>query len=65
MTAAGCSAVIAVDNDKAGEDCRQRNPDRRHLIPAGKDWNEDLISWERGTTGAIAILEKAIAGHRG
>ena len=27
MTAAGCSAVIAVDNDKAGEDCRQRNPD--------------------------------------
>lgn len=64
MTAAGCKTVIAVDNDKAGEDCRQRNPDRKHLIPAGKDWNEDLISWESSTTGAVAILEKAISGHR-
>ena len=35
-------AVLAVDNDRAGEECRKRNPDLPALIPVGKDWNEDL-----------------------
>lgn len=43
MSAAGCQAVIAVDNDQAGESCRRRNQDCQHIIPRGKDWNEDLI----------------------
>lgn len=45
MSAAGCQTIIAVDNDKAGEDCRQRNQDCKHLIPAGKDWNDDWLSF--------------------
>ena len=36
------SVVLAVDNDSAGHDCRQRNPDLPTLIPLGKDWNDDL-----------------------
>lgn len=35
-------AVLAVDNDRAGEECRKRNPDLLAMIPDGKDWNEDL-----------------------
>lgn len=64
MDQAGCPTIITVDNDKAGEGCRQHNQDCKCLIPTGKDWNEDLISWERSTAGAVSILEKAIAGHR-
>ena len=37
-------AVIAVDNDAAGEQCRFRNSDIFSLIPSGKDWNEDLLN---------------------
>lgn len=37
-------AVIAVDNDAAGEQCRCRNRDIFSLIPSGKDWNEDLLN---------------------
>lgn len=37
-------AVIAVDNDAAGEQCRCRNSDIFSLIPSGKDWNEDLLN---------------------
>ena len=37
-------AVIAVDNDAAGEQCRYRNSDVFSLIPSGKDWNEDLLN---------------------
>lgn len=44
MAAAGCRTVIAVDNDQAGEDCRQRNRDCWHLIPVLKDWNADLLA---------------------
>ena len=36
------STVLAVDNDPAGDECRARNPDLSSLIPAGKDWNDDL-----------------------
>lgn len=35
-------SVIAVDHDKAGEICRQRNSELPFLIPTYKDWNEDL-----------------------
>ena len=38
-------AVLAVDNDPAGEDCCQKNPDLHHLIPSGKDWNVDLCAY--------------------
>ena len=38
----GKNAVLAVDNDKAGEECRKRNLDMPILIPAEKDWNDDL-----------------------
>lgn len=34
--------VLAVDNDDAGQDCRDRNPDLEYVLPINKDWNEDL-----------------------
>ena len=37
-------SVLAVDNDDAGEQCRQRNREIPALIPHGKDWNEDLMA---------------------
>ena len=42
MAAAGLKAVLAVDNDEAGEKCRKRNPDLPYIVPTAKDWNEDL-----------------------
>ena len=36
-------AVIAVDNDAAGEQCRIRNADIPAVVPQHKDWNEDLV----------------------
>ena len=36
-------AVIAVDHDKAGQQCRERNAHLPFLIPRNKDWNEDLL----------------------
>lgn len=47
MAAAGCKTVIAVDNDEAGEKCRQRNPDCPALIPRLKDWNADLTAAQK------------------
>jgi hypothetical protein len=35
-------AVIAVDNDHAGETCRNHYKNLRSIVPFGKDWNEDL-----------------------
>lgn len=35
--------IIAVDNDEAGAECRNRNTDVEYIIPKRKDWNEDLI----------------------
>lgn len=43
MGAAGLPVILAVDNDDAGEQCRQRNPDCGYAIPHLKDWNEDLL----------------------
>lgn len=37
-------AILAVDNDKAGEDCRNRNLDISSIVPTTKDWNEDLVT---------------------
>ena len=37
-------SVIAVDNDQAGEICRNRYRNLRSIVPSGKDWNEDLQS---------------------
>lgn len=42
MDAAGLQTVLSVDNDEAGERCRQRNPECGHAIPRYKDWNENL-----------------------
>ena len=34
--------VLAVDNDEAGQACRDRNPDLAFIVPVNKDWNDDL-----------------------
>lgn len=39
--------ILAVDNDEAGQKCRDDNQDLEHIIPMGKDWNDDLKK-ERG-----------------
>ena len=36
--------ILAVDNDAAGQSCRDRNPQLPYIIPQHKDWNEDLVS---------------------
>ena len=40
------TAILAVDNDEAGDLCRQRNPEMHSVIPVHKDWNEDLLKQE-------------------
>lgn len=44
MGAAGRPVILAVDNDPAGEKCRERNPDCHILVPRLKDWNADLLA---------------------
>lgn len=34
--------VLAVDNDEAGQECRDRNPELTYILPKNKDWNDDL-----------------------
>ena len=34
--------ILAVDNDAAGQVCRDRNFDLEYILPVQKDWNEDL-----------------------
>lgn len=34
--------VLAVDNDSAGQICRDRNSELPFILPVTKDWNEDL-----------------------
>lgn len=34
--------VLAVDNDEAGQKCRDRNPELDVIVPVCKDWNDDL-----------------------
>lgn len=38
---------IAVDNDQAGQICRNNNKDLKYLIPHHKDWNEDLVRYRQ------------------
>lgn len=43
MDSAGLPTVLAVDNDPAGEKCRERNPGCHTLVPRSKDWNAVLL----------------------
>ena len=36
--------ILAVDNDKAGQICRDRFPELDAVIPHAKDWNEDWLN---------------------
>ena len=36
--------ILAVDNDAAGQVCRDRNPELKCIIPDNKDWNEDWLN---------------------
>ena len=36
--------VLAIDNDDAGQQCRDRNSELEYILPIRKDWNEDLQS---------------------
>lgn len=36
------NVILAVDNDQAGQDCRDRNPNLKYILPKNKDWNDDL-----------------------
>lgn len=36
------NVILAVDNDEAGHECRDRNPNLAYVLPKSKDWNEDL-----------------------
>lgn len=47
MSAAGKPVVLAVDNDDAGERCRQNNPDCYALVPQLKDWNADWLETQK------------------
>ncbi len=37
------TAILAVDNDNAGQICRDKNPELDFILPVHKDWNEDLL----------------------
>lgn len=39
----GDKCVLAVDNDNAGQDCRDRFGMLRNIVSKHKDWNEDLM----------------------
>lgn len=37
------TVILAVDNDMAGQRCRDRNSDCEAIVPIRKDWNLDLL----------------------
>lgn len=39
--------VIAVDNDDAGQKCRDRNASLEYILPKNKDWNDDLNALQK------------------
>ena len=39
--------VIAVDNDDAGQKCRERNVSLAYILPKNKDWNDDLNALQK------------------
>lgn len=44
--------ILAVDNDVAGQNCRDRNPELEYILSDNKDWNEDLQALKAGHTPA-------------
>ena len=44
--------VLAVDNDAAGQKCRDRNSELEYILPINKDWNEDLQALNRNQNAA-------------
>ena len=44
--------VLAVDNDDAGQQCRDRNSELEYIIPMHKDWNEDLQAFKNTQVAA-------------
>ena len=38
------TTILAVDNDAAGQACRERNPHLQAILPEAKDWNEELVN---------------------
>ena len=46
------TVIIAVDNDEAGQTCRNRNAECRSIIPEKKDWNDDLLEIKRKISSA-------------
>lgn len=39
--------VIAVDNDGAGQKCREQNAGLAYILPKNKDWNDDLKALQK------------------
>lgn len=52
MDSVGKQTVLAVDNDDAGDLCRQRNPDCHAFVLTLKDWNADWLDMLRQPTSA-------------
>lgn len=49
-----------MDNDAAGQQCRDRNPDLEYALPTLKDWNDDLqagnkLSYARQISDGVAV----------
>ena len=44
--------VLAVDNDDAGQQFRDRNSELEYIIPMHKDWNEDLQAFKNTQVAA-------------
>lgn len=44
--------ILAVDNDAAGQKCRDRNSELEYILPINKDWNEDLQALNRNQNAA-------------
>lgn len=45
--------VLAVDNDDAGQKCRDKNSDLEYIFPIRKDWNEDLQNLKSNHVDAV------------
>ena len=63
IKASRLETILAVDNDAAGQACRDRNPDLKAIIPVHKDWNEDLLKGTcRSIEEAICRAESKVPG---
>lgn len=45
--------ILAVDNDMAGQQCRDRNSELEYILPKNKDWNEDLQDLKNNNVAAV------------